>query len=359
MTQLKKLSGVLFFVLGLFCCVQAQSGMNWASAPNLLSPRDSAATVVNSGGNIFVLGGNTTLPLSVDTLVNGALNWTVAPPIPQARIAPGAALAPNGQIFVFGGKSNGRVLKETLYYNPTTGAASSQASMKSLRYRFASVNVFGTFYVFGGLNTADQQIPSVEVYSSSNNKWNALTDMPEARSNFSAVFDGTYMMTFGGSIAGSAATNTVYRYQYGGLGTFSPVAPMPIATRDSAVVLGANRLIYVIGGFSAAGTPIGDVQIYDIANDSWRVGASLPVAVGVAGYSVYVSTTAPTCGRIGCTIPPTNIAPAAVVDGTTTSVTVNNLTRNTGYGVWVVAFDAAGNTSFLMAVVRPGFVTLP
>ena len=282
MSKLKKISGILVFVLGLFGCAQAQSGMNWSSAPNLLSPRDSAAAV-NSSGNIYVLGGTTTAPLSVDTLAGGALNWTAAPPLPQARIAPGAGLASNGQIFVFGGKSSGRALKEAFYYDPATGAASNQASMKSLRYRFASVNVFGTFYAFGGLTSGDQPINAVEAYFPSVNRWNQLNPMPEARSNFSAVFDGTYMMTFGGSIAGSAATNTVYRLQYGGPGTFTTLAPMPIATRDSAVVLGANRLIYVIGGFSAAGTPIGDVQIYDIANDSWRVGAPLPVAVGAAG----------------------------------------------------------------------------
>jgi N-acetylneuraminic acid mutarotase/chitodextrinase len=282
MSELKKISSILFAVLILIGYAQAQSLMSWSPAPSLRSSRDSAAAVVANKGNIYVLGGNTNSPLSVDLLANGAANWTAAPPLTQARLAPGAIFAPNGQIFVFGGKSNGRALKETFYYNPATGAASNQASMKSLRYRFASVNAYGLLYVFGGLNTADQQIPSVEVYSPSSNKWGVLPDMPEARSNFSAVIEGSYMMTFGGSIAGNAATNTVYRYPYGGGGTFTPLAPMPVATRDSAVVLGANRLLYVIGGFSATGTPLNTVQIYDIATDSWRLGSSLPVGVGAA-----------------------------------------------------------------------------
>ena len=82
--------------------------------------------------------------------------------------------------------------------------------------------------------------------------------------------------------------------------------------------------------------------------------------VGVVAYRLYTSSPPPPCGRFtGCPTPPTNITPTAVVDGNTTSVTINNLLPNSRYGMWVVAVDAAGNTSFVTAAVRPTFNTLP
>jgi Fibronectin type III domain/Kelch motif len=286
MFNLKKIGGVVYLALVLIGCAQAQSVMNWTPAPSLLSSRDSAPAVVVGKGNIYVLGGNTNSPLSVDLLSNGAANWTAAPPLSTARIAPGAIAAPNGQIFVLGGKSNGRATKDAFYYNPANGAVSNQSSMKTLRYRFAATIWGDNLYAIGGLTGSDQPTAAAEVFLPGVNKWQAIASLPEARSNFSAVSEflpsGASIMTFGGSIAGSAATNTVYKFDFFNPASWTALAPMPVTTRDSAVVKGANRLVYVIGGFSVAGTPLNTVQIYDIANNSWRLGTPLPIAVGAA-----------------------------------------------------------------------------
>ena len=151
--------------------------------------------------------------------------------------------------------------------------------MKTLRYKFAYTNLYGNTYAFGGLDTANQLLAATEVYAPGTNRWGQLTPMPEARSNFPATADNFgNILTFGGSIAGSAATNTVYRFQGA---TWTAVAPMPVATRDSAVVAGANNLIYVIGGSSGTAS-LNTVQIYDVAHDSWQLGTPLPVGVNSA-----------------------------------------------------------------------------
>ena len=94
MYKSNKIIGILCFVLALCCGVQAQSGMNWTSAPNLLTPRDSGGAVISTNGTITILGGTTTAPLSVDTLTVNAPAWTAAPPLAQARLAPGVVLSP-------------------------------------------------------------------------------------------------------------------------------------------------------------------------------------------------------------------------------------------------------------------------
>ena len=53
---------------------------------------------------------------------------------------------------------------------------------------------------------------------------------------------------------------------------------MPIATNGSAVVRGANNLIYVIGGNDGS-SPVSAVQIYHVLTDTWTVGTPLPAAV--------------------------------------------------------------------------------
>lgn len=281
MYKSNKIIGVLCFVLALCCYAQAQSGISWTAAPSLLTPRDSAAAGISGNGTIFVLGGASASPLSVDSLAANAPAWTAASPIPQVRLAPGGLISPFNpqQMFVFGGKSNGRALKETFFYDTVTGAISNQASMKTLRYKFAYASSGGGIYAFGGLDTNNQPTAAVEIYAPGNNRWGLITPMPEARSNFAATNDNSgSILTFGGSIAGSAATNTVYRFQGT---TWTVVAPMPVATRDSAVVAGANNLIYVIGGSSGTAS-LNTVQIYDVVHDSWRLGTPLTLAVSSA-----------------------------------------------------------------------------
>ena len=257
------------------------STMLWDTGPNLLLPRDRGAAVKTIDGSIYVLGGNTTIPTSVETLPLNGNAWTNAPSLPAARIAPGASLSDStgATIAVFGGKTNNKAVKDALVYNPA-GANGALAGMSSNRYSFAFAgDNFGNLYAMGGKDANERLLAATERFIPSTGRWARMTDLPAARFNFCASVGNGGLLTFGGSTATSAATNNVYRFN--GVG-WTALAPMPVATNGSAVVIGANNLIYVVGGTGADGSRLNNVQIYNTVNNTWQVGTPLPVGISNA-----------------------------------------------------------------------------
>jgi hypothetical protein len=286
MSKLNKLFGLLFMVFAMSCAANAQLGINWTPAPSLLSARDSGAALADNTSNIYLLGGNTALPTSVDKLSPNAAAWTAATAIPLARIAPGLVNS-NGQFYLYGGKVNGRAVRDAGFYDPVSGLITNPSSMSIGRYRFAAASSFGYVFAIGGLDRNEAPIPTVErfILGAKGKTWVTLAPLPEARSNFPAVSDAKgYIYTFGGSIAGSPATTTVFKYSVF-TNTWSTVAPMPIAVNDSTAIAGANNLIYVIGGSSGTGQ-LNNVQIYDSVNDTWRQGTPLPFPLKSASSAI-------------------------------------------------------------------------
>ncbi len=282
MSIIKKLSGAIGLLMILVGFSYAQtSTMLWNAGPNLQFPRDSGAAIRAVGGNIYVLGGNTTIPTSVETLPLNGNAWTNATSLPTARIAPGASLADsNGTtISVFGGKTSNKAVKDGIIYNPA-GANGALGGMSSGRYLFGFTgDNFGNLYAMGGKDANERLLAATERYIPSTGKWAKMADLPEARFNFCASVGNGGLLTFGGSTAASIATNTVYRNN--GV-NWTALAPMPVATSGSTVVIGANNLIYVVGGTGTDGSRLNNVQIYNVVNNTWQVGTPLPVAVSNA-----------------------------------------------------------------------------
>lgn len=279
---MKRLSGAVALLLVLAGFGYAQtSTMLWNAGPNLQFPRDSGAAVRTTGGSIYVLGGNTTLPTSVETLVLNGNSWTNATSLPTARIAPGVALSDSAgaTIAVFGGKTNNKAVKDAVIYNPL-GANGALAGMSAGRYLFAFAgDSFGNLYALGGRDANERLLVAAERFLPSTGRWAKIADLPEARFNFCATTGLGSILTFGGATAASAATNNVFRFN--GVG-WDALAPMPVAVSGNAVVSGANNLIYVVGGIGADGSRLNTVQIYNTASNSWQVGTPLPVAVSNA-----------------------------------------------------------------------------
>ena len=276
MFKFSNLVGVvsLTLVLAIIGNAQTASTMNWSPGPSLSAARDSAAAVVNSDG-IYVFGGNTAIPTSVEKLPNGSSLWQPAPSLLVGLSSPAAIGSPGtANMTIFGGKDNRRAVNSTFNFNPLGGTA-NLPSMKNRRYQHAYTRDFSSIlYAIGGKD--DLEVPTATVERFFGNKWILTTSLPEARFNFPAVTDSfNRITTFGGSTSASGFTSTVLRFD--GI-SWLPLAPMPIATSGSAAVVGANNLIYVIGGTSANG-PVDAVQIYHTATDTWTVGTSLPSAV--------------------------------------------------------------------------------
>ena len=288
MLKIKQLFSAFTFLLFVAVFGYAQtSTMLWNAGPNLQFPRDSGAAVRTADGNIYVLGGNTTIPTSVETLPFNGNAWTNATSLPTARIAPGASLADltGATISVFGGKTNNKAVKDAVVYNPT-GANGALAGMSSGRYTFAFAgDNFGNLYAIGGKDANERLLVATERFIPSTGRWARMADLPEARFNFCASVGNGGLLTFGGSTAASAATTNVYRFN--GIG-WDALAPMPVATSGSAVVSGANNFVYVVGGTGTNGSRLNTVQIYNAVTNTWQVGTPLPV--GVSNESVVLDS---------------------------------------------------------------------
>lgn len=277
MFKFQRLGGAVALLIIMAAFGYAQSSiMLWNAGPNLQFARDSAGAAITANGNIYVLGGNSTVPTSVETLAPGASLWTNAVSLQTPRIG-NCAISSGSIIFLTGGKDSRRAIRDLTSYNPA-GPIGNVKSMLTGRYLHAcAVDAFGRINVIGGKDVAE--VPTATVERFSGKAWLPMAPLPEARFNFAAASDRIgNILTFGGSTATNTATNTVNRFN--GV-TWDTVAPMPIATSGSAVVAGANKLIYVIGGNDGSG-PINAVQIYHIASDSWTIGTPLPVAVSNA-----------------------------------------------------------------------------
>ena len=134
MLKIKQLFSAFTFLLFVAVFGYAQtSTMLWNAGPNLQFPRDSGAAVRTADGNIYVLGGNTTIPTSVETLPFNGNAWTNATSLPTARIAPGASLADltGATISVFGGKTNNKAVKDAESFTILTGANGALAGMSN------------------------------------------------------------------------------------------------------------------------------------------------------------------------------------------------------------------------------------
>jgi Kelch motif/Galactose oxidase, central domain len=80
----------------------------------------------------------------------------------------------------------------------------------------------------------------------------------------------------GGRVAG-IANNSLYRYDPVA-NTWTNLASMPTALYDGGIAYAANlNKVYVFGGYDGSNI-FNNTQIYDIATDSWSVGAPLPDA---------------------------------------------------------------------------------
>lgn len=261
--------------------------LSWQAGPALPSPRSQAVAAVGNNDVIYVLGGSTANdPRAVYRLVPGAAGWSTAPRLDRDRMAPGVGTTGSGRIIVFGGLEE-EALKSTIEYN-IFGDHQDLRKMSTRRYMHAfATDSTGRVYAVGGLDNSGQLLTSVERYEHASNAWTPLAPLPEARYAFAAVSDGTgHILTFGGGTENREASvsDTVNRYDIA-TNTWTRAAPMPIATRDSAAVLGPDGRIYVIGG-SSAGGPLSRVLVYDPSTDSWSDETPLPEALTSASVVV-------------------------------------------------------------------------
>lgn len=280
---------------GLFLAASqlAAAPLSWVEGPNLPVARDHAGVVISVDGVVTVTGGAAnTYPLyslSLGTSYGQGRSPDTAwgygsTSLDTRHVAPGAAIFSSGQILIFGGHEGDQAsLDLTGSFYPYSQNYYDLSRMTTPRsYHGYASDKNGNVYAFGGLDDNGNVLASTERFANSTNVpptslWAASAPMPDTVFGFPAVFDGNdSIYAFGGGTANGANSVSYNTYRYSvSAGNWSTMAPMLIATRESAAARGLNGKIYVMGGLGANGA-ITDVQVYDTATNSWTMEAPLP-----------------------------------------------------------------------------------
>ncbi len=261
--------------------------LTWFPGPSLDAPVSGAATIVISGGNNLLIGGDSydfSLPQSLAATNS---SWTYLPALPGVRIAPGV-VAGGDTITLYGGSDGTNSTSSVIGYSPSGDGTLTLASMSVARSDLGyAPDRNGDAYAIGGLDDTGQPLSSAERYSQDSTTWSAIASLPTALYSFPAVFDGTnHIYIFGGRTNTSSGpeTATVLRYSVSA-NTWSAMAAMPTATAGSAAALGADGKIYVVGGVSG-GVTTNVVQVYDPAANSWVISTPLPEGLTASAMGV-------------------------------------------------------------------------
>jgi hypothetical protein len=193
----------------------------------------------------------------------------------------------------------------------------------------------GRIYLFGGAPDGDF-CNTIQYYDTLTGLWNtAATTMPTNLFGASAITLGDRIFIIGGCEVWATPLNTVYCYWPDG-DSLTTKASLPTATMEMAAGLWRDSLIYIMGGGNWATPQISTVQIYDIVNNSWSTGTTMPGAVGTNGGGVCGDTIVSVGGYL------TNACYYGVID--TTNPTSITWSTGTAY--------PAGNLSRLSTAVR-------
>jgi hypothetical protein len=180
----------------------------WTYLPSTLSPRYLCAAS-RVGEYIYVTGGKILEEESqtkVERLHIPTLQWSTTSPLPEPRRS--HACVTVGDTFYCIGGDDGQQTKNSVYRYETTngnGIWTLAASMHHSRSSAACVVLNKCIYVFGGEHRGDSDIQSSEMYNVTNNHWSDIAEIPQNRSNATAVaLNDNTILLLGGQLNGVA-----------------------------------------------------------------------------------------------------------------------------------------------------------
>ncbi|RPJ39907.1 MAG: DUF2163 domain-containing protein [Planctomycetaceae bacterium] len=227
-------------------------------------------------------------------------HWTAKADAPIAVQSP-VWRAVGGKLYLIGGyRSDLSTKYDTVYeYDPLTNTwSSAKASMPYAREDMGSAVIDGKIYIFGGLtNPGHAYAAYIDVYDPAANTWEspsrewvapvALGDFAVGHGDRAIVVSGTTTMAGYPSVLG--ATADVWRYNPGD-NTFTALADCAEAVCYKEVDI-VDGILYVIGGATTGAYVFtGDMQVFDIARNTWRVVPGLITANGEMASCVYDGT---------------------------------------------------------------------
>ena len=139
------------------------------------------------------------------------------------------------------------------------------------RYRAGAVTDGTHVFVFGGGDQFGQYLNDLWRWDASTETWMQLANMPTGKQNIQGAYWNGKIYVPGGYIGNHITENAIYNIA---TNTWTLGAPLPAQQTGQQVAF--NGKIYNFGGNPG---PQNTVTIYDIATNSWSNGAPMPAAV--------------------------------------------------------------------------------
>ena len=262
------------------------------------------ALVFASTMTVHTTTGDETFELSEITSItfgNGDdFEWTIKSAMPTVRCSGGSAVVGNVIYTINGHEAHpgtGRIVEaydvlsdswstKATYPRPEGRYGQGVAVIDEDIYVFCGTNSWGTYFT----NTVDK-------YNATSDSWTldvSTYPLSEISSCMCAAVNG-YIYCFGGadSYSASTITNNVYQFDPSD-GSFTQKSDMPTA-RAAGMAITVGDKIYVIGGVAYGSTILDIVEIYDVTNDSWSTGSSVPIDImsfvgGVIYGKIYIAS---------------------------------------------------------------------
>jgi hypothetical protein len=156
------------------------------------------------------------------------------------------------------------------------------------RSEMAGGTALGRHYGIGGRTGPNADC---EEFDPLTGAWRAMEPMSIARGGLGAASLDDLIYAAGGRDGGTFGSGTVFDLfevfdpAAAPLGAWTMLSPLPIPVADNYAMAALAGKVYVFGGALDSNTVTGEVQIYDIATDTWSFGQPMPTprAAAMAG----------------------------------------------------------------------------
>ena len=132
--------------------------------------------------------------------------------------------------------------------------------------------VNGIIYIIGGSN-ANGFVDTVQAYDIANDALYEVAPLPTKRTNLNSVVYQNKIYVIGGKLDSTDSRTNIVEVFDPSLNSWETLSSMP-TSRECDIALFDNK-IYAFGGFDGS-SGLTNVEVYDIANDSWSNKAEMP-----------------------------------------------------------------------------------
>lgn len=241
-------------------CLSAGACPVWTAGLPAESTINNTPAIFRLGEQIHVAGGSPLTQHLVYDLASGG--WSTGTNVPPLGLAEAVGGATGGTAFAIHNVIDDQV---RIYHSGTKTWTLGPARPTDHGRAPAGAAMDGSFYVFGGANTAGEPGADSHRYDLAADLWIPLSPMPSATAfGASAVLEGAIVVAGGKTPDGVVATVLTYDVAKDAWGEL-PLMPTP---RSGAVAGVANGVLYVVGGTDDAG-PSGHVESYNPTSGEW------------------------------------------------------------------------------------------